>query len=287
MELQGERRAIQYPQELGKPELSAAGARAAACARLAAAREAEKLAFQRRFAATTRLAAARKHLRLAACSVPGTAVANAAAGGSRPPWNWSVFCGAVSVVMGVIVTFQHSIPGVGLPRQFLAYDDPVNFERNVHTHSCTPDTLRWVWRDGVVLGVWEPVSLIFKAVLGCVAGRSAAVYLFASLLLHMFVTLSAFLLCYWGAAPQSTPAAAAATVGGLLCRGEPLVRRAPAQSRSGGLGICAAIPVGGASSTGCYGSALPQQQQHSHVLPGFRSVTACVIVTGTLHGSGR
>ena len=51
------------------------------------------------------------------------------------------------------------------------YDDPVNFLQNPHIHRLSRENLRWMLREGVVVGVYEPVANVFKALQ---VGSSAA-----------------------------------------------------------------------------------------------------------------
>lgn len=48
-------------------------------------------------------------------------------------------------------------------KQYLKhFDDFENFEANPHTQELTWDNIKWHWSDGVILSVYEPISLLFK-----------------------------------------------------------------------------------------------------------------------------
>ena len=66
-----------------------------------------------------------------------------------------------ALVLGAAIgcTFSRLLAG---PVVYLQYDDEKNYEEVPQLHSLI-HTLRWVLEDGVILGVWEPVALLFKA----------------------------------------------------------------------------------------------------------------------------
>ena len=70
-------------------------------------------------------------------------------------------------------------------KAFLSYDDPLNFVENQHIRAFSAENLRWIARDGVVYGVWEPVALLLKTLAYvCGAGRDAVGCLRISVALH-------------------------------------------------------------------------------------------------------
>ena len=84
---------------------------------------------------------------------------------------------------------------------FLSHDDPQNFLQNPHIQAATAANLRWIVADGTVLGVYEPVALLFKlgwwtaAGLGASSSSSAArTCRLVSLGLHCAVCGAAYLL---------------------------------------------------------------------------------------------
>ena len=54
--------------------------------------------------------------------------------------------------------------GISWEREFLAWDDKANFVDNLRLHSLVPSDVWWLWHDGVVLGVYEPVASLFKTI---------------------------------------------------------------------------------------------------------------------------
>lgn len=68
--------------------------------------------------------------------------------------------GDVVVICGVTcATFSRLVTG---PVTYLQYDDEKNYQDVSQLYSCSRENLRWIWEEGVVLGVWEPVALLFK-----------------------------------------------------------------------------------------------------------------------------
>ena len=47
-------------------------------------------------------------------------------------------------------------------KEYLDYDDRLNFMRDPRTHALTGANVAWAFHDGEVLGVWEPCSLCLK-----------------------------------------------------------------------------------------------------------------------------
>ena len=162
---------------------------------LARAVAAERAALVRRSRAADRVSAAEAAL---------------SSGSSSSGSTGALCAGALCVAAGVLATFRRSVPDVAPARQFVEYDDPVNFVNNPHIHGFTSENLSWIWRDGVVLGVWEPAALLFKLCVGSATGHTAGGCLLASLLLHVANCVLGFCLCCAAAAPAAaghTPSA--------------------------------------------------------------------------------
>eukprot|EP00939_MAST-03C_sp_MAST-3C-sp1_P002886 g2886.t1 len=89
--------------------------------------------------------------------------------------------------------------------EFTNFDDDVNFVENDRIHYMTDENLRWMVREGQVLGVYEPVANLFKTIVGRVfrctrafgdgaASYHATVILRASFVLHFINSLFCVLL---------------------------------------------------------------------------------------------
>ena len=50
-------------------------------------------------------------------------------------------------------------------RKFTNYDDPVNYEQNERVKRVSAENLRWIFFDGALVGVYEPVSNFIKMIL--------------------------------------------------------------------------------------------------------------------------
>ena len=70
-------------------------------------------------------------------------------------------------------------------RAFLSWDDHANFVANPHIRRLDRDSVWWLLRHGVVLGVYEPVALLLKTVQVALGGGvSAVVLLRTSAIVH-------------------------------------------------------------------------------------------------------
>jgi tetratricopeptide (TPR) repeat protein len=76
---------------------------------------------------------------------------------------------------------------------WVSYDDGTNFETNVHVQRLNWANIGWAINDGVVLGVYEPVSLIVKMWIGETVGFSRHIYMLASVTLHTTNSLLALM----------------------------------------------------------------------------------------------
>jgi hypothetical protein len=100
---------------------------------------------------------------------------------------------SAAVAIAVCLTY---LPLLSSGRSFVAYDDEYNFEEQGWELSWAK--LRWIWTDGVVLGVYEPVSLMFKWLVFMPSGgvASASAIARAAFILHAGNALGTFwLLC--------------------------------------------------------------------------------------------
>ena len=79
-------------------------------------------------------------------------------------------------------------------RAFVAYDDRFNYEEQ--SWALTSTKLRWIWAEGVVLGVYEPVALCAKCLIFAANGgvASATVLARAAFILHAVNAIGTFLL---------------------------------------------------------------------------------------------
>ena len=91
---------------------------------------------------------------------------------------WTSFDGYVAVVAFVVACGVYVWTFFDLltePREFLGgYDDPGNFEQNPYLNDCSLsiDNIRSILEQGVVLGVYEPVSLVFRLIAGECGGSA-------------------------------------------------------------------------------------------------------------------
>ena len=101
--------------------------------------------------------------------------------------------GHVAIICGVsAATFSRLITG---PVTYLQYDDEKNYNDVAQLYSFSSESLRWVWEDGVVLGVWEPVALLFKMAWHVgTSGGGPAVCFAVNLALHTTNGVSVYLL---------------------------------------------------------------------------------------------
>eukprot|EP00940_MAST-03C_sp_MAST-3C-sp2_P002889 g2889.t1 len=77
------------------------------------------------------------------------------------------------IATGALVVFAFWAPIVG-PREFLdGYDDPGNFGENLYTQNCSlsKENIVRIFTEGVILNVYEPISLLFRLFV-CEAGGS-------------------------------------------------------------------------------------------------------------------
>lgn len=101
--------------------------------------------------------------------------------------------GHVAIICGVTAgTFSRLITG---PVTYLQYDDEKNYDDVAQLYSFSSESLRWVWEDGVVLGVWEPVALLFKMAWHVGTGGGGPAVCFAvNLALHTTNGVAVYLL---------------------------------------------------------------------------------------------
>ena len=64
------------------------------------------------------------------------------------------------------------------------WDDRVNFIENEHIQNWSWSSLEWMWLDGILIGVYEPMSLMFKSGVVRLFGLSAQFFFGLSILLH-------------------------------------------------------------------------------------------------------
>jgi hypothetical protein len=89
-------------------------------------------------------------------------------------------------------TFSRLITG---PFTYLQYDDEKNYQDVAQLYSFGSESLRWAWEDGVVLGVWEPVALLFKMVWHAgTGGGGPAICFGVNLALHTTNGVAVYLL---------------------------------------------------------------------------------------------
>jgi len=64
------------------------------------------------------------------------------------------------------------------------WDDDGNFALNGRIRELSIENMKWYWTDGVIYFVWEPISLIFKALVFRFLGSTAPVNYDANVFLH-------------------------------------------------------------------------------------------------------
>ena len=82
-------------------------------------------------------------------------------------WTWARALEFGSGTLLCAVALVHGVVLLEPRREYLSFDDPTNYVHNLYVQNGLGwNTLRWiVWDDGILLGVWEPVSLLWRA--GC------------------------------------------------------------------------------------------------------------------------
>ena len=92
----------------------------------------------------------------------------------------------LALVPALVVAIVHA-PRILHPEccEYVSYDDPANFVHTTHIDKLSWANLRWAATDGIILGVWEPTSLLFRMIYRGQYGRSAAATLAVSVALHM------------------------------------------------------------------------------------------------------
>eukprot|EP01043_Picozoa_sp_COSAG02_P048340 COSAG02_NODE_4738_length_5037_cov_3.804172_4_plen_189_part_00 len=99
---------------------------------------------------------------------------------------------AVIICGATCATFSRLIAG---PTTYLQYDDERNYQDVAQLYSLNSENLWWIWEDGVVLGVWEPVALLFKMAWHVGTGGGGPAVCFAvNLALHTANTVASYLL---------------------------------------------------------------------------------------------
>ena len=89
----------------------------------------------------------------------------------------------IAIIVAIIVTYRNLILK---PRTYISgYDDPANYDQNPFLQGDLTDIVT----DGNVLGVWEPVSLLFRRFVSQFIPLSASNVLIISLCLHIGNTL--------------------------------------------------------------------------------------------------
>eukprot|EP01051_Picozoa_sp_SAG22_P001327 SAG22_NODE_51_length_24458_cov_19.853161_7_plen_1030_part_00 len=112
-------------------------------------------------------------------------------GGGRGPAapRWAdALCHAL-ICVSVCATFG---PTAVSPAGYISHDDPQNYVSNARIHSPTAANLRWIAGHGTVLGVYEPVALLFKLGWWTGAGGSARCCRMVSLALHSAVCCAGY-----------------------------------------------------------------------------------------------
>ena len=99
--------------------------------------------------------------------------------------------GALVCIAAPVLTFSRVFSSPAWT--FLDLDDGPNFVRNVHIQEITLSNLRWMVSDGVVLDVYEPVSLLLKAACHWMfKGPDAQALVCTTVLLHALTAAVAF-----------------------------------------------------------------------------------------------
>jgi hypothetical protein len=113
--------------------------------------------------------------------------------------------GVAALLAAVLLIHTTSAPA----REYLSFDDPTNFVDNLRVQSWSWAHLRWIVTDGVLLGVWEPVSLVFRLACWTSMGGSAEATHRVSIGLHAATACAAFLVAgrRWAPVPVPVPAA--------------------------------------------------------------------------------
>ena len=92
--------------------------------------------------------------------------------------------GAVVVVVTCVMVYWDICVS---PRKFTNYDDPVNYERNERVKRASAENLRWIFVDGALVGVYEPISNLMKMIVLSNVSEEyhATVIVRLSLMLHL------------------------------------------------------------------------------------------------------
>ena len=130
---------------------------------------------------------------------------------STGPSSWTITFLACAVALPYMPSLRHAFVG---KQDFLHYDDTQNFRDNAFVHGLSVANIKWVLEDGVVLGVYEPVSWLLKmsvtSLSGIVVGSgtspeledilgarppapSASAFAIVGVLLHVAVAVAAYI----------------------------------------------------------------------------------------------
>lgn len=114
--------------------------------------------------------------------------------------NWrNIFVVAVCVTTPYIRSLKLALMG---EQEFLQYDDTQNFRDNVFVRGLSAVNIQWAFADGVVLGVYEPISWVFKMTVSSFSSLfrmgpklpSASMFAIVSIAMHVTVAVCAYVL---------------------------------------------------------------------------------------------
>lgn len=95
------------------------------------------------------------------------------------------------IIAGILVAFTDVVWSDGT-KEWLNFDDYSNFRDNERIRSLSAENVRWAFREGVVLGVYEPLALLFKSMIWSVFGDSPKMFTVVSVALHSTNAVLAF-----------------------------------------------------------------------------------------------
>jgi hypothetical protein len=90
---------------------------------------------------------------------------------------FAVLLAAHVVAFGSLWEDRHALPWV--------FDDVKNFVERPEVHALTLANAEWAINDGVILSVYEPVSLLIKMAISSAAGLSARSIVLSSVVVHL------------------------------------------------------------------------------------------------------
>eukprot|EP01052_Picozoa_sp_SAG31_P028212 SAG31_NODE_2704_length_5215_cov_11.187647_1_plen_404_part_00 len=99
---------------------------------------------------------------------------------TRMEWMW---CSLSHLVIWSSIWFSFG-PASRIDAGFISHDDPANFVDNARIQRLSLENIRWIFIDGTVLGVYEPMALLAKLFWWVGLGGNAVICRRVSLALH-------------------------------------------------------------------------------------------------------